>query len=57
MWKWTNVACLLEFFFLHHLQKLNANGEVACQSAHLSINARFTLLRNLEQFSLSLSFH
>jgi len=49
------LACMIS---LHLLQKLIANGAVACQFAYLSLHACVTcyeLLRNFEQFSLSLS--
>ena len=42
------LACVIS---LHHLQKLIANGEVACQFAYLSLHACVTcseLLRSFE---------
>ena len=50
------LACMIS---LHHLQKLIANGEVVSQFAYLSLHACVAcseLLRNFEQFSLSLFF-
>lgn len=51
------LACMI---YLHQLQNLIANGEVACQFAYLSPNVCVPcseLLKNFDQLSLSLSFY
>jgi hypothetical protein len=50
------LACMI---YLHHLQNLIANGEVARQFTYLSPHGCVPcseLLKNFDQFSLSLSF-